>query len=135
MSVFLTGFCYFSYQVATQLSSRGWVNPVPDPILPDEFLGYSLESNPGSLGWQSDMLTSIPNRRSGEWNGALLSSVMIVGSVCMQVMGRTYVRHRPGESHLLECICPRNTGPTSGFKVWRPSVIICGHIWCFCRVK
>ena len=34
ISVFLTGFRYFSYQVATQLSSRGWVDPVPDPILP-----------------------------------------------------------------------------------------------------
>ena len=64
ISVFLTGFCYFSYQVATQLSSRGWVYPVPDPILPEKFLGYSRESNPGPLGWQSDMLTIIPNRRS-----------------------------------------------------------------------
>ena len=27
ISVFLTGFRYFSYQVATQLSSRGWVDP------------------------------------------------------------------------------------------------------------
>ena len=33
-------------QVATQLSSRGWVDPVPDPILPEKFLGYSRESNP-----------------------------------------------------------------------------------------
>ena len=62
--VFLTGFRYFSYQVATQLSSRGWVDPVPDPILSEKCLGYSLESNPGPLGWQSDVLTTIPNRRS-----------------------------------------------------------------------
>ena len=34
ISVFLTGFRHFSYQVATQLSSRGWVDPVPDTILP-----------------------------------------------------------------------------------------------------
>ena len=34
ISVFLTGFCYFSNQVTTQLSSRGWVDPVPDPVLP-----------------------------------------------------------------------------------------------------
>ena len=33
ISVFLTGFRYFSYQVATQLASRGWVDYVPDPIL------------------------------------------------------------------------------------------------------
>ena len=32
ISVFLTEFRYFSYQAATQLSSRGWVDPVPDPI-------------------------------------------------------------------------------------------------------
>ena len=60
----LTGFRYFSYQVDTQLSSRGWVDPVSDPILPEKFLGYSRESNPGLLGWQSDVLTTIPNRRS-----------------------------------------------------------------------
>ena len=33
---------------------------VPDPILPEKFLGYSRESNPGPLGWQSDVLTTIP---------------------------------------------------------------------------
>ena len=38
------------HQVATQLASRGWVDPVPDPILPEKFLGYSRESNPGPLG-------------------------------------------------------------------------------------
>ena len=27
-------------------------------------VAYSRESNPGSLGWLSDMLTTIPNRRS-----------------------------------------------------------------------
>ena len=47
ISVLLTGFRYFSYQAATQLASRGWVVPVPDPILPETFLGYSRESNPG----------------------------------------------------------------------------------------
>ena len=45
-----------------QLASRGWVDPVPDPILPEKFLGYSRESNPGPLGWQSDVLTTIPYR-------------------------------------------------------------------------
>ena len=64
ISVFLTGFRYFSYQVTVQLSSRDWVDPVPDPILPEKFLGYSRESNPGPIGWQSDMLTTIPNRWS-----------------------------------------------------------------------
>ena len=55
-SCFLTGFRYFSYQAATQVSSRGWVDPVPDPILREKFLGYSRESNPEPLGWQSDVL-------------------------------------------------------------------------------
>ena len=26
------------------------MDPVPDPILPEKFLGYSQESNPGPLG-------------------------------------------------------------------------------------
>ena len=58
---FLNRIRYFSYQVATQFSSRGWVYPVPDPILPEKFLGYSRESNPGPLGWQSDMLIYTTN--------------------------------------------------------------------------
>ena len=62
ISVFLTGFRYFSYQAATQLASRGWVDPIPDPTLLEKFLGYSRESNPGPLGWQLDVLTTIPNR-------------------------------------------------------------------------
>ena len=53
-----------SYQIATQLSCQGWVDPVPDPILPEKFLGYSRESNPGAFGWQSYMVTTIPNRQS-----------------------------------------------------------------------
>ena len=62
ISVFLTGFRYFSYQAATQLASRGWVDPVPDPIglLPEKFLEYSLEPNLDLLEWQLDVLTSIP---------------------------------------------------------------------------
>ena len=64
ISVFLTGYCYFSYQIGTTLSSQGWVDSVPDPILPVKYLGYSQELNPGALGWQSDMLTTTPNRQS-----------------------------------------------------------------------
>ena len=32
------------------------MDPVPDLILPEKFLGYSRKSNPGPLGWQSDVL-------------------------------------------------------------------------------
>ena len=34
ISVFLTKFCYFLYQVNTQLYSQGWVDHVPDLIYP-----------------------------------------------------------------------------------------------------
>ena len=44
ISVFLTGFRYL-HQIATQLSARSRMDPVPDPILPEKFLGYSRESN------------------------------------------------------------------------------------------
>ena len=46
------------------VSSRGWEDPIPDTILPEKFLGYSRKSNPGPLGWESDALTTILNRRS-----------------------------------------------------------------------
>ena len=40
ISVLLTEFRYFSYQLATQLHSRGWVNTSPDPILLEKFRRY-----------------------------------------------------------------------------------------------
>ena len=63
-------------QVPTQLSPRGWVDPVPDPIPPEKFLGYSRELNPEPLGWQSDVLTTIPNR----WSVAVLLGMNRCGS-------------------------------------------------------
>ena len=42
------------------------MDPIPDPILPEKFLGYSRESNPGPLGWRSDVLTTIPERWSSQ---------------------------------------------------------------------
>ena len=50
--------------ISSQLFSQGWVDLVRDPILPEKFLGHSQESNPGPFGWQSDVLTTIPHRRS-----------------------------------------------------------------------
>ena len=38
--VFLTGFRYFSYHVATQLSSQGWIERIPDPTLPEKCLQH-----------------------------------------------------------------------------------------------
>ena len=71
---FLNWTRYFSYQVATQLSLRGRVDPVPDLILPEKFLGYSRESNPGPLGWQSDVITTIPWVRKSRYCGEMLLS-------------------------------------------------------------
>ena len=48
------------------------MDPIPDPILPEKFLGYSKELMPGPLGWQSDVLTTIPNRRSYNVDGRML---------------------------------------------------------------
>ena len=45
--------------------------PVPDPILPEKFLGYSREWNQRPLGQQSDVLTTIPNR----WSEVLLHAI------------------------------------------------------------
>ena len=53
---FLNRISVLLIQIATQLSSRGWVDPVPDPTLPEKFQGYSRESNPGSLGYTSYLL-------------------------------------------------------------------------------
>ena len=59
-SSFLNRIRYFSYQIPTQLSSQGWVVPVLDPIFPEKFLEYIREPNSGPLGWQLDVLTTIP---------------------------------------------------------------------------
>ena len=58
LNFFLNRILLLLIQVATQVSSRGWVDPVPDTLRPEKFLGYSRESNPGPLGWQSDVLTT-----------------------------------------------------------------------------
>jgi hypothetical protein len=46
---------YFFIQVASQLSSRGWVDPVPDPYLSENLVGPEIESgNSGSAARNSD---------------------------------------------------------------------------------
>ena len=64
ISVFLTGFRYFSFKQLPNCPHEAGLDPVPDPILPEKFPGYSRESNLGPFGWQSDLLTTIPNRWS-----------------------------------------------------------------------
>ena len=84
---FLNRISLLLIQVATQLSSRGWVNSVPDPILPEKFLAYSQESNTGPLGWQSDVLTTIPNRWSNT-HIVLYNEVFILFQLIYRLFGK-----------------------------------------------
>ena len=42
------------------------VDTRPYRLVPVKVLGYSRESNAGPLGWMSDVLTTVPKRRSFE---------------------------------------------------------------------
>ena len=46
------------------------MGPVPDPILQEKFLGYSPGIEPGT-SWMTDVLTTIPNRRSRAYESEL----------------------------------------------------------------
>ena len=46
------------------LTRMGGPRSRPYTVLPGKILGYSRQSNPGPLEWQSDVLTPTPNRRS-----------------------------------------------------------------------
>ena len=59
-----------------------------------------------------------------EWRSVVFSDESLYASD-----GRARLRHRLGERHLPECICPLHTGLTSVFIVWGPSVKTLGHIW------
>ena len=54
-------FSFLNWISLLLMSSSYPIVPVPDPILPSKILRYSRESNPEPLGWQSDILTTIPN--------------------------------------------------------------------------
>ena len=65
--------------------------------------------------------------------------------LCLYVSdGHTFVRRRPGESHLPECIHSRQTGPTSGFMVqggwgtsynsWSHLVLLQGKVNSVCYI-
>ena len=72
-----------------------------------------------------------------DWRVEWLSVVFSDESIfCLYASdGRKCVWHRPGERHLLKCIRPWHTGPTSDLMVWGSSVTTRSHIWCFCKVK
>jgi hypothetical protein len=53
---------YFFFQVAPQLYSRGWVDPVPDPLLLRKSGSAGFE--PGPLDLKPGTLTTRPQRRS-----------------------------------------------------------------------
>ena len=75
-------------QVATQLSSRGWVDPIPDPILPEKFLGYSQESNPGPLGWQSAERANHYTKQVINFNGCR-EKIRIISISMVKIHGAT----------------------------------------------
>ena len=74
--------------------------------------GYHLHYDTTKHGY-----SGVVNESTGEWTGALLSSV-IKSRFCLYANdGRTSIRRRQDERHLPECIRPRYTGPTSGCMV------------------
>ena len=103
--------------VAPAVSPRTIGNRLLPAGLKHEFLwpSYYLHHDTAKHGYSGVVKESV-----GEWNGALLSSVLRVGSdFCLYASdGLTPVWRRPGEHHLPECIRPRHTDPTSGFMVW-----------------
>jgi hypothetical protein len=55
---------YFFFQVAPQLSSRGWVDPVPDPAA-SQNIWKRRESNPGPLYLKPETLTELIEMQNG----------------------------------------------------------------------
>jgi hypothetical protein len=75
---------YFFYQVAPQLYSRGWVDPVPDPLL--------LRKS-GRTGNQ--ILTSGSVARNSDHRGGLLMLIILChlnfyDNVCINILSGTY---------------------------------------------
>ena len=78
------------------------MDPVPDPILPEKFLGYSRESNLGPLGWQSDVLTTIPNR----WSFIDMECIIFILAVPTQATKSTfYFLHLAQRLHFFLGMC------------------------------
>ena len=100
--IHLTGFRCFSYKIATQLSSRGWVGPVPDPILPEKYLGFSRELNTEPLGWQSDVLTTMRNREHCERTVRIDSAIS--GGACVLACAGV----ESSESHVFKQVLHKN---------------------------
>ena len=125
--------------MATQTASRQEIQLLVHLLFPQALLGtvcLQQDSNHVCL-WPGNHLHhdttkhgySVVKESTREWNGALLSSVMRVRSVCMPVMDVLNIRRRPGKHNLRQCIHPQHTGPISGFMMWGPSVTACGHIF------
>ena len=79
--------------------------------------------------------SGVVKESTGEWNGALLSSVMRVGPVCMQVMD-VHVYAVDLVSAIFQSAFAHDTQAQPRlYGVEGPSVGTRSHIWCFCRVK
>ena len=74
--------------------------------------GYHLHHDTANHGY-----SGIVKESTGEWNGALLSSAMRVGSVCILVMD-VHVYGVDLVSVIFRSALVQDTGPTSGFVVF-----------------
>ena len=79
--------------------------------------------------------SGVVDESTGEWNVALLCSVMRVGSVCNRVMD-AHVYGVDLVSVIFRSAFVYDTQvPPQASWCWGPSVITRGQIWCFCWVK
>ena len=92
--------------------------------------GYHLHNDTAKHGY-----SGVEKEKTGEWNGALLSSVMRVDSVCMRVMDeQMYGAYLMGVIFRSAFVHDIHAPPLASW-CGRPSVTTLGRIWYFCRVK
>ena len=87
--------------------------------------GYHLHHNTAKCGY-----SGVVRESTGEWNGAVLSSVMRVCSVCMQVS----VQRRPGE-RLLRSTFTHDTQTHLRLHVVGSHELQLVHTFGFCKVN
>ena len=118
---------YYSYCQRPSLSIDRWILPDGHMIPGDEcglnFLKFEQDSDhmcmwPGYHLLQAQILWC---RERVDWRVVWCSLVLSDESrFCLYASDRHIcVWRRSGKRHLLECIHPWHTGPTSGFMVWR----------------
>ena len=94
------------------------------------WLGYLLHHDIAKHGY-----SGVVKESTGEWNGALLSSVMRVGSVCMRVMDVHVYSVDLVSVFFLSAFAYDTQAPPQASCCGGASVTTRGHIWYLCRVK